>query len=73
MKAFLKFTLVFLLGAGAAITITSFFLPPRVTALISHIGSKEAQWSEIPAWFWHAFLHPTDGPWKAITVMEPIP
>ncbi|MDP4623759.1 MAG: hypothetical protein NWT08_01340 [Akkermansiaceae bacterium] len=44
-----------------------------MTALISHIGSKEAQWSEIPAWFWHAFLHPTDGPWKAITVMEPIP
>lgn len=45
MKAFLKFTLVFLLGAAAAITITSFFLRPRVTALISHIGSKEAQWS----------------------------
>lgn len=33
----------------------------------------DKQWSEIPAWFWDAFLHPTDGPWKAITVMQPLP
>lgn len=40
-----------------------------------HIAQTDGdkQWSEIPAWFWHAFLHPADGPWKAITVMQPLP
>lgn len=33
----------------------------------------DMQWSEIPAWFWHAFLHPTGGPWEAITIMQPLP
>jgi exosortase/archaeosortase family protein len=27
-------------------------------------------WPEISAWFWHAFLHPGDGPWQAVTVIS---
>ena len=27
-------------------------------------------WPEISAWFWHAFLNPSDGPWEAVTVIE---
>lgn len=27
-------------------------------------------WPEITAWFWHAFFHPGDGPWEAVTVIS---
>lgn len=27
-------------------------------------------WAEIPAWYWHAFFNPGDGPWEAVTVIS---
>ena len=27
-------------------------------------------WPEISAWFWHAFFHPGEGPWQAVTVIS---
>jgi len=27
-------------------------------------------WPEISAWFWHAFFHPSGGPWEAVTVIS---
>jgi hypothetical protein len=37
-----------------------------------HITSPASgqSWPEISAWFWHAFLHPGDGPWQAVTVIS---
>ncbi len=37
-----------------------------------HISCRatEQTWPEISAWFWHAFLHPGDGPWEAVTVIQ---
>jgi hypothetical protein len=27
----------------------------------------------VSAWYWDALLHPGEGPWLAITVIEPVP
>ncbi len=32
--------------------------------------SNDRNWAEISAWFWHAFFHPGDGPWEAVTVIS---
>jgi exosortase/archaeosortase family protein len=29
-------------------------------------------WPEISAWYWHALFHPSDGPWEAVTVINPV-
>ena len=32
--------------------------------------SNNQSWPEISAWFWHAFFHPGEGPWEAVTVIQ---
>ena len=32
-----------------------------------------ATWTDVSRWFWHASLHPDDGPWLAVTVLEEHP
>ncbi|MFK7851276.1 MAG: archaeosortase/exosortase family protein [Akkermansiaceae bacterium] len=41
----------------------------RVKERITCMSSKQG-WPEIPAWYWHAFLHPSQGPWEAVTVIS---
>lgn len=37
------------------------------------IRGNERSWPDISAWYWHAFLGRTQGPWWAITVAERVP
>lgn len=37
------------------------------------IRGDELGWPDISAWYWHAFLGRTEGPWWAITVAERMP
>ncbi|MGE9266502.1 MAG: exosortase/archaeosortase family protein [Verrucomicrobiales bacterium] len=31
---------------------------------------SEESWSEVSAWFWHAFFHPREAPWQAIALIQ---
>lgn len=42
----------------------TFWVRERITCT-----AKDQNWSEISAWYWHAFFHPGDGPWQAVTVI----
>ena len=32
--------------------------------------STHQNWPEISAWYWHAFFHPGEGPWQAVTLIS---
>jgi len=32
--------------------------------------SGNAKWAENSAWYWHALLHPNNGPWLAVTILD---
>ena len=34
------------------------------------VDSRGQSWTDVSAWFWHAVLGRTDGPWWAVTVIE---
>ncbi len=46
----------------------AFQVKERITCPANH-----RSWPEISAWYWHAFFHPTDGPWEAVTVISAVP
>lgn len=31
----------------------------------------DATWTDVSSWFWSALAHPQQGPWLAVTVIEP--
>ena len=42
----------------------------RVRERIRSQAYPDKTWSEVSQWFWDATLHPNDGPWLAVTVLE---
>lgn len=35
------------------------------------IDSVGREWTDVSAWYWHAALHQSFGPWWAVTILEP--
>lgn len=45
----------------------------RVREQIRASRDPGATWTDVSLWFWHASLHPDEGPWLAVTVLEEDP
>lgn len=43
-----------------------YFLRERIV----QIGGKQAEWTDVSSWHWHALLAPNEGPWLSITVIS---
>ena len=42
----------------------------RVREQIRSRQHPEDIWTDVSQWFWHATIHPNDGPWLAVTVLR---
>ncbi|MEJ6570964.1 MAG: hypothetical protein QNL01_07910 [Akkermansiaceae bacterium] len=59
--------IIFLLGISLVVTqltISQQYQEPTVHS------SNEVTWPNASSWYWHAQLHPNDGPWLAQTLIR---
>lgn len=43
----------------------------RVREQVRSVHAPDQNWTDVSQWFWQATLHPDQGPWIAVTVLQP--